>query len=155
VEWERKRDETKRKLREKKEIEKIFIDNDRTILQNKNERYRRTIAKEEKREGKEVNRGGTVEMEWRNGEIRDFPVGRGIGDGENGDNGNGTRTKKKVEGQRKCEPEKKRKGEHKKEDTKGTSKKDNETLQVFKSLRPVLAWSVANTYRMKCVSHNS
>jgi hypothetical protein len=63
VEWERKRDETKRKLREKKEIEKIFIDNDRTILQNKNERYRRTIAKEEKREGKEVNRGGTVEME--------------------------------------------------------------------------------------------
>jgi hypothetical protein len=38
----------------------------------------------------------------------------------------------------------------------GTSKKDNETLQIFKSLRPILAWSVANTYRMKCVtkSHN-
>jgi hypothetical protein len=57
-------------------------------------------------------------MEWRKGENRDFSVGRGIGDGENGDNGNGNRTRKKVDGQRKWELEKKFKGEHKREDKK-------------------------------------
>jgi hypothetical protein len=37
----------------------------------------------------------------KKGEIRDFSVGGGIGDG---DNGNGKRTKKKVDGQRKWKP---------------------------------------------------
>jgi hypothetical protein len=65
-------------------------------------------------------------MEWTKGKARDFSVGGGIG-GENVDNGNGKKTKKKVDGQRKLEPERKCKGEHKWEDTKGrTSKKDNE-----------------------------
>ncbi|KAH0820032.1 hypothetical protein GEV33_002761 [Tenebrio molitor] len=55
-------------------------------------------------------------------------VGGGIRDGENGDNGHGKRTKRKLDGSGKWEPEKKRKGEHKREDTKGRAqaKKDNE-----------------------------
>jgi hypothetical protein len=53
VEWERKRDETKRKLREKKEIEKIFIDNDLIKQEREIQKKLRTIAKE-KREGKAV-----------------------------------------------------------------------------------------------------
>jgi hypothetical protein len=69
----------------------------------------------------------------KKGETRDFSVGRGIGDGENGNNGNGKRKKKKVEGQRKWEPEKKRRGEHKKEDTKGRAQAKKIT-KPFKSL---------------------
>jgi hypothetical protein len=60
------------------------------------------------------NRKGTVEVEWRTGGTRDFSVGGGIGDGENGDNWNGNRTKKKVDGQRKWELEKKFKEEEQK-----------------------------------------
>jgi hypothetical protein len=40
-------------------------------------------------------------------------------DGGNGDNGYGQRTKKQVDGQRNRKTEKKHKGEHKKEDSKG------------------------------------
>jgi hypothetical protein len=50
---------------------------------------------------------------------RSFSVWGGIWDGENGDTGSGKKTKKKVNGQRKGDPEKKHKGEHKREDTKG------------------------------------
>jgi hypothetical protein len=53
VEWERKSDETKRKLREKKITEKIFIDNDFTKQEREIQKKLRTIAKEEKREEKE------------------------------------------------------------------------------------------------------
>jgi hypothetical protein len=42
-----------------------------------------------------------------------FLVGGGRWDGEKGDNGNGKRTNKKVDGQRKWEQENKHKGEHK------------------------------------------
>jgi hypothetical protein len=59
----------KGKMREKKETEKIFIDNDLTKQEREILKKQRTIAKE----GKEVkvgyrkiiinNRGGTVEME--------------------------------------------------------------------------------------------
>jgi hypothetical protein len=63
-----------------------------------------------------------VEIEWRNGEIWDFSVGRGIEDGENGDNGN---RGKKWNG--------KEKGEHKKEDTKGRAQAKKIT-KPFKSL---------------------
>jgi predicted Zn-ribbon and HTH transcriptional regulator len=44
----------KKKLREKKETEKIFIDNDLTKQEQEIQKKLRTIAKEEKREGKEV-----------------------------------------------------------------------------------------------------
>jgi hypothetical protein len=40
-------------------------------------------------------------MELRKGETRGFSIRGGIWNGENGDNGNGKRTKKKVDGQRK------------------------------------------------------
>jgi hypothetical protein len=63
----------KGKMREKKETEKIFIDNDLTKQEREILKKPRTIAKEGKREGKEVkvgyrkitinNRGGTVEIE--------------------------------------------------------------------------------------------
>jgi hypothetical protein len=63
----------KGKMREKKETEKIFIDNDLTKQEREILKKQRTIAKEGKREGKEVkvryrkiiinNRGGTVEIE--------------------------------------------------------------------------------------------
>jgi hypothetical protein len=51
---ERKSDEQKGKLREKKETEKIlvFIDNDLTKHEREIQKKLRTIAKEEKREGK-------------------------------------------------------------------------------------------------------
>jgi hypothetical protein len=51
---ERKSDEQKGKLREKKETEKIlvFIDNDLTKQEREIQKKLRTIAKEEKREGK-------------------------------------------------------------------------------------------------------
>jgi septum formation inhibitor MinC len=42
----------KRKLREKKETEKIFIDNDLTKQEREIQKKLTTIAKEEKREGK-------------------------------------------------------------------------------------------------------
>jgi hypothetical protein len=44
----------KEKLREKKETEKMFIDNDLTKQEREIQKKLRTIAKEEKREGKEV-----------------------------------------------------------------------------------------------------
>jgi hypothetical protein len=63
----------KGKMRENKETEKIFIDNDLTKQEREILKKQRTIAKEGKREGKEVkvgdrkiiinNRGGTVEIE--------------------------------------------------------------------------------------------
>jgi hypothetical protein len=63
----------KGKMREKKETEKIFIDNDLTKQEREILKKQRTIAKKEKREGKEVKvgyrkiiintRGGTVEIE--------------------------------------------------------------------------------------------
>jgi hypothetical protein len=71
-------------------------------------------------------------MKWRKGETRYYSVGGGRGDGENGDNGNGKRTKK--------EPEKKHQGEHKREDTKrrGAAKKITKTAKLR-----VLYWNVA------------
>jgi hypothetical protein len=42
----------KKKLREKKETEKILIDNDLTKQEKEIQKKLRTIAKEEKREGK-------------------------------------------------------------------------------------------------------
>jgi hypothetical protein len=63
------------------------------------------------------------EKEWRKGETRDFSVGEGIGQEENGDIGSGKRTKKKVVGRRRCTRGNTRKnirrGRH-------ASKKDNE-----------------------------
>jgi hypothetical protein len=47
----------KGKLREKKETEKIFIDNDLTKQEQKIQKKRRTFAKEEQRDGKEVKVG--------------------------------------------------------------------------------------------------
>jgi hypothetical protein len=51
VEWESKSDEQKGKLREKKEIEKTFIDKDLTKQEREIQKKLRTIAQEEKREG--------------------------------------------------------------------------------------------------------
>jgi hypothetical protein len=48
-------------------------------------------------------------------------------DSENGDRGNVKRAKKKVDGQRKWHPEKKHKGEYKREDTKGRAEAKNIT----------------------------
>jgi hypothetical protein len=128
----------KGKLREKKETEKIFIERE---MQKK----LRTIGKEERRQGKEVNvryRKITIEgVQWRWNEERErLEVGGGIWDGETGDNGNEKRTKKKVYGQRKWNPEKKHKGKHKEEDTKGRAqaKKTTKTAKVR-----VLYWNVA------------
>jgi hypothetical protein len=60
----------KEKLREKKETEKIFIDNDLTRQERETQKKQRTIAKEEEREGKKVKVGyrkitmeGVQEME--------------------------------------------------------------------------------------------
>jgi hypothetical protein len=47
----------KGKLREKKETKKIFIGNDLTKQERKMQKKLRTIAKEERREGKEVKVG--------------------------------------------------------------------------------------------------
>jgi hypothetical protein len=71
-------------------------------------------------------------LELRKREARGFSIGGGIWNGENGDNGNGKRTKKKVDGQRKQDSEKKHKGEHKREDTKGRTqaKKITKTANV-------------------------
>jgi hypothetical protein len=57
VEWERKSDETKRKLREKKITEKIFIDKrlhrtkTRNTEKNKNHRERRKKRRERSKHG--------------------------------------------------------------------------------------------------------
>jgi predicted Zn-ribbon and HTH transcriptional regulator len=58
-EWSEKEKVIKQKgkLRDKKEIEKIFIDKDLTKQEREIHKKLRTIAKEEKREGKEVNVG--------------------------------------------------------------------------------------------------
>jgi hypothetical protein len=60
----------KGKLREKKETEEIFIDNDLTTQERETQKKQRTIAKEEEREGKKVKVGyrkitmeGVQEME--------------------------------------------------------------------------------------------
>jgi hypothetical protein len=66
VEWESKSDEHKGKLREKKEIEKTFIDKDLTKQEREIQKKLRTIAKEEKSKNgiqENNNRGGTVKME--------------------------------------------------------------------------------------------
>jgi hypothetical protein len=47
----------KGKLKEKKETEKIFIDNDLTRQERETQKKQRTIAKEEEREGKKVKVG--------------------------------------------------------------------------------------------------
>jgi hypothetical protein len=52
-------------------------------------------------------------MKCRKGETSGFSVGERIWDGENGDNGNRKRTKRKLDGQKKWDPEKKHIGEQK------------------------------------------
>jgi hypothetical protein len=70
-EWSRKEKvmEKKGKLRKKEETEKIFIDNDFTKQEREIQKKLRTIAKEEKKEGKEVKvryRKITIEgVQWR------------------------------------------------------------------------------------------
>jgi hypothetical protein len=49
VEWESKSDEQKGKLKEKKETEKIFIDNDLTKQEREIQKKLRTIAKEKRK----------------------------------------------------------------------------------------------------------
>jgi hypothetical protein len=56
-------------------------------------------------------------MECRKGETSGFSVGERIWDGENGDNGNRKRTKRKLDGQKKWIQKRSTK-ENKREDTK-------------------------------------
>jgi hypothetical protein len=147
-EWSEKEKVMKQKgkLREKKETEKIFIDNDLTKQEREIQKKLRTIGKEERRQGKEVNvryrKIITIEgVQWRWNEERErLEVGGGMWDGETRDKGNGKRTTKKVDGQRKWNPEKKHKGKHKREDRKGRIqvKKATKTTKVR-----VLYWNVA------------
>jgi hypothetical protein len=59
---------------------------------------------------RKITAEGIQDMEWRKGDTKGFSVGGRISDGENRDNGNGKRTKKTVDGQRKWDPEKSTKG---------------------------------------------
>jgi hypothetical protein len=72
-------------------------------------------------------------------EIRSFSVRGGRWDGENGDTGNGKKTKEKVNGQRKWEAERKHEGEHKGQDT----KRKEEAKKITKAAKMrVLYWNV-------------